>query len=308
MVTHTQLANRAQAVRRFNRLYTQRIGVLAEGYLDTAYPLAAVRIVFELGDRGEAIAADLARDLSLDPGYLSRLVNRLRREDLIERRAAPHDRRQSVLSLTDGGREVFETVNQRSQDDISMLLGSMSEGDQRRLVKSLGVVAEVLGDRQPPVVVLREHRPGDMGWVVQAHGALYAEEFGWDARFEALVAEIVAGFLRHFDPARERCWIAERDGIQVGSVFVVAQSAEVAKLRLLLVDPSARGSGLGRTLVQECVRFARAAGYGRLVLWTNDVLLGARRIYEAEGFQITEQTPHTDFGVPMVGELWELAL
>lgn len=303
-----QLAGRAQAVRRFNRLYTRRIGVLAEGYLDTPWPLAAVRIVFELGDRGEAIAADVARDLSLDPGYLSRLINRLRREGLIERRAAAHDRRQSVLTLTGRGREIFETVNQRSQDDISALLASMSDGDQRRLVQSLETAAGVLGDRQTPVVVLREHRPGDMGWVVQAHGALYAEEFGWDARFEALVAEIVAGFLRQFDPARERCWIAERDGIQVGSVFVVRQDDETAKLRLLLVDPSARGSGLGRTLVRDCVRFARGAGYGRLVLWTNDVLAGARRIYEAEGFQITEQTPHMDFGIPMVGELWELAL
>lgn len=304
-----QLAGRAQAVRRFNRLYTQRIGVLAEGYLDTTWPLAAVRIVFELGDRGEAIAADLARDLSLDPGYLSRLVNRLRREGLTDRRPAARDRRQSILSLTDRGREVFATVDRRSREEIGSLLASMPETDQRRLVEALGVAGRVLGDAHPaPIVVLREHRPGDMGWVVQAHGALYADEFGWDARFEALVAEIVAGFLRTFDPVWERCWIAERDGVPVGCVFVVRQDDEAAKLRLLLVDPSARGGGLGRTLVQECIRFARAAGYRRLVLWTNDVLIGARRIYEAEGFSVTEQTPHADFGPPMVGELWELAL
>jgi len=304
-----RIARRAAAIRRFNRLYTQRIGILEEGYLDTDYPLAAVRLVFELGDRGEAIAADLARELNLDPGYLSRLVNRLRRDGMLSRRPAPRDRRQSVLSLTDRGREVFEMVNRRSQDDIGSLLTSMPEADQRRLVEALGVAGRLLGDVYPaPVVVLREHRPGDMGWVVQAHGALYADEFGWDERFEALVAEITAGFLRAFDPARERCWIAERDGSPVGCVFVVRQDDEVAKLRLLLVDPSARGGGLGRTLVRECIRFARAAGYRRMVLWTNDVLIGARRIYEAEGFSITDQTPHADFGKPMVGELWELAL
>ncbi|MDQ3654098.1 MAG: helix-turn-helix domain-containing GNAT family N-acetyltransferase [Chloroflexota bacterium] len=308
-MTDDRIAHRAQAIRRFNRLYTQKIGVLEEGYLDTAYPLAAVRLVFELGDRGEAIAANLARDLSLDPGYLSRLVNRLRREGLIERQAAPYDRRQSVLSLTDRGREVFEAVNQRSQEEIGSLLESMPETDQRRLVEALGVAGRLLGEAHPaPVIVRREHRPGDMGWVLQAQGALYADEFGWDARFEALVAEIVAGFLHTFDPAWERCWIAERDGIPVGCVFVVRQDDDTAKLRLLLVDPSARGGGLGRTLVRECVRFARAAGYRRLVLWTNDVLIGARRIYEAEGFSITEQTPHADFGKPMVGELWELVL
>jgi len=304
-----RIARRAAAIRRFNRLYTQRIGILEEGYLDTDYPLAAVRLVFELGDRGEAIAADLARELNLDPGYLSRLVNRLRRDGMLGRRPAPHDRRQSVLSLTDRGREVFETVNRRSQEEIGALLASMPEADQRRLVEALGVAGRLLGDVYPaPVVVLREHRPGDMGWVVQAHGALYADEFGWDERFEALAAEIVAGFLRTFDPAWERCWIAERDGIPVACVFVVRQDDEVAKLRLLLVDPSARGGGLGRTLVRECIRFARAAGYRRMVLWTNDVLAGARRIYEAEGFSITERTPHADFGKPMVGELWELAL
>lgn len=305
----TQLAHRAQAIRRFSRLYTQRIGVLGEGYLDTAYPLAAVRIIFELGDRGETIAAGLARDLKLDPGYLSRLVNRLRRDGLIARASGAHDRRQSVLSLTDRGRELFDTVNRRSQEEISALLRTLPEVDQRRLAESLGVAARLLGGGQPaPVVVIREHRPGDMGWVVQAHGALYSGEFGWDARFEALVAEIVAGFLHTFNPAQERCWIAERDGDQVGCVFVVRQDDEVAKLRLLLVDPSARGSGLGRMLVRECIRFARAAGYRKMMLWTNDVLVGARHIYESEGFQLVETAPHSDFGKPMTGETWELEL
>jgi len=308
VVNDSHLAHRAQAVRRFSRLYTQRIRVLDERYLDTAYPLAAVRTIFELGERGMAIAADLARDLGLDPGHLSRLVNRLQRDGLVERRATAHDRRQSVLSLTDRGRALFDTVNRRSQEEISALLATLPEADQRRLVQSLGAAAEVLGGRQPPIVVLREHRPGDMGWVVQAHGALYATEYGWDERFEALVAEIVAHFLRTFDPARERCWIAERDGVPVGCVFVVRQDDDVAKLRLLLVEPAARGCGLGRTLVRECIRFARDAGYGRLVLWTNDVLVAARAIYESEGFRLVGQAPHADFGKPMVGETWELTL
>lgn len=308
-MTDESLAARADAVRRFSRLYTQRIGALDEGYLDTSYPLAAVRVLFELGERHQAIAADLARDLRLDAGYLSRLVNRLRRDGLVHRQPAEADRRQSVLSLTAAGQDLFDRVTRRSRDDIAALLATMPETDQRRLVDALGTAGRLLDDAQPaPIVVLRDHRPGDMGWVVQAHGALYAAEYGWDARFEALVAGIVAHFLREFDPARERCWIAERDGAPVGCVFVVREDDDTAKLRLLLVDPAARGGGLGRTLVRECLRFARDAGYRRMTLWTNDVLVGARRIYAAEGFAITERTPHVDFGAPMVGEQWELAL
>lgn len=261
------LADRADMVLRFSRLYTQRIGALDEGYLDTAYPLAAVRVLFELGERDQAIAADLARDLRLDAGYLSRLVARLRRDGLILRQPAEGDRRQSVLSLTGAGRDLFDAVTHRSRDDITALLAVMPETDQRRLVEALGTAGRLLDVSQPaPVVVLRDHRPGDMGWVVQAHGALYAQEYGWDARFEALVAEIVAQFLRQFGPTREHCWIAERDGAPVGCVFVVCEDDDTARLRMLLVDPSARGSGLGRTLVRECLRFARAAGYRRMTL------------------------------------------
>jgi len=305
------IVQRANAIRAFNRLYTQTIGVLQEGYLDTSYPLAAVRIIFELGEREQAIAADLGRDLNLDQGYLSRLVQRLKRDHVIARRPAEHDRRQSVLSLTKHGQAVFDHVNARSEHDFVTLLEAMPERDQRELVNSLQSAGRLLGGpevHRAPVTVLRDHRPGDMGWVVQAHGAIYAREFGWNARFEALVAEIVAGFLRAIEPARERCWIAERDGAPVGSVFVVRHTDEIAKLRLLLVDPAVRGHGLGRTLVRECIRFASSSGYQRLMLWTNDILSGARHIYETEGFALVERTPHSDFGPPMMGETWELVL
>jgi DNA-binding MarR family transcriptional regulator/GNAT superfamily N-acetyltransferase len=302
---------RAATVRQFNRFYTEKIGVLKEGYLDTPYPLAALRILFEIGDRRHACAADLARDLDLDQGYVSRLTNRLTRDGVITSPPAEHDRRQMILSLTTHGQGLVDEAAQRSQEEIGELLAPMPEPDQQRLVESLQTVARLLGApaaQSTPVIVLRSHQPGDMGWIVEAHGAFYARHHGWDARCEALAAEIVAEFLRTFDPERDRCWIAERDGVRVGSVVVMRQDDETAKLRLLLVDPAARGLGLGRTLVRECIRFARSAGYRRLVLWTADVLTTARHIYEAEGFRLISQRPQPDFGPEMIGETWELVL
>jgi GNAT superfamily N-acetyltransferase len=214
-----------------------------------------------------------------------------------------------VLSLTGEGERLLAQVQQRSRDEITRLIERMPEADQRRLVQALQSATRVLAGRTgSSPIILRGHRPGDMGWVVEAHGRFYAEEFGWDGRFEALIAEIVAGFLRTFDPAHERCWIAEQDGERVGSVFVVRQDDGIAKLRLLLVDPAVRGAGLGRTLVRECIAFARATGYRHLRLWTNHVLTAARAIYESEGFALIDASPHADFGIPMIGETWDLKL
>jgi DNA-binding MarR family transcriptional regulator/GNAT superfamily N-acetyltransferase len=310
-LTPDLVIQRANEIRAFNRFYTQKIGVLQEGYLETPYPLTVMRLVFELGDRGEAIAADLARDLNLDQGYLSRLVARLKRDGMVAAHPAARDRRQFVLSLTAAGQAMFERANQQSQDDFVGLLQTMPDGDQRALVDSLRKAGALLGapDRtSPPMIVLREHQPGDMGWILEAHGAIYAREYGFDARFEALAAEVVSQFLRTFDAARERCWIAERDGERVGCVAVVRASDDVAKLRILLVDPRVRGQGLGRTLVRECIRFARATGYRTMVLWTVDILEGARRIYESEGFRLVDQERFDGFGPTLTSQHWELAL
>lgn len=305
------VAARVARMRRFNRFYTQKIGVLEEGYLASGASLTDVRVVYELAHRDDVAAVDLARDLGLDAGYLSRVVRRLERQGLVGRTTLATDRRRSVIGLTAAGRAFFAQVDQRSRDDIGELFEAVSEPDQIRLVGALDTIQQVLepdSRSAPSLVVLRPHRPGDMGWVVQAHGELYAREFGWTSEFEALVAEIVAGFLRSYDLAREHCWIAERDGQRVGSVFVVRQADEVAKLRLLLVDPAARGTGLGRLLVRECVRFARDAGYRTLSLWTNDVLVPARSIYQSEGFRLTHSESHRSFGQDLVGETWELGL
>jgi DNA-binding MarR family transcriptional regulator/N-acetylglutamate synthase-like GNAT family acetyltransferase len=302
---------RALAVRQFNRFYTQKIGVLREGYLGSTYPLPAVRLLYELAHRQEAIAADLARDLNVDQGYLSRIIKRLRKDGLIRGETASHDRRQTILSLTAKGCEAYEEYNQRSQDETVALLAALPEPEQRRLVDALQTAGRLLGDStrsaEPPVL-LREPRPGDMGWVVEAHGTLYAHEYGWTAPFEALAAEVVARVMRQYDPSHDRCWIAERDGQRVGSVCVIRENEEDAKLRLLLVDPVARGRGLGRCLVQECIRFARATGYRRLVLWTTDALADARRLYASEGFRMTAQTPFSGFGEGLMQETWALEL
>jgi DNA-binding MarR family transcriptional regulator/N-acetylglutamate synthase-like GNAT family acetyltransferase len=305
------LATRADSVRAFNRFYTQKIGVLDEGYLDTGYPVAALRVVFEIGQRGQAIAAGLARDLDLDQGYVSRLVKRLRRDGLVDTAPSPIDRRQAVLSLTDEGQSLFARIDQRSTADATALLAPLPGADQARLVAALREARQLLGDASPappPMVILREPRPGDFGWIVEAHGVLYHREHGFDARFEATAAEVVAAYLRAHDPERERWWIAERDGERVGCVGVTRGSESVAKLRLLLVDPGARGHGLGRTLVRECMRFARDAGYRTLTLWTVDVLAAARHIYASEGFRLVHAEPYDGFGRAVMSETWDLAL
>lgn len=304
------LESSIEAVRRFNRVFTRRIGVLREGLLHSSYSLAEARILFELAHREDTSASDLARELGLDPGYLSRTLARLEEQGLVARARSERDGRRRVISLTSTGEDAFEMLDSRSREEVAEMLGGLSEVDRRRLLEAMGTIEGTLQKdfKFSEPFVLRAHEPGDMGWVVHRHGVLYAREYGWDERFEALVARIVADFIEGYDPAKERCWIAEMGGKQAGCVFVVKQSETVAKLRLLLVEPEARGLGLGSRLVGECILFARNRGYQKITLWTNSVLDAARHIYEEHGFEIVEEEEHHSFSRDLVGQNWELAL
>ncbi|HZT98226.1 MAG TPA: helix-turn-helix domain-containing GNAT family N-acetyltransferase [Ktedonobacteraceae bacterium] len=304
------LEERVGAIRQFNRFFTRQIGVLREGLLHSPYPLTEARILFELGQREDVTASSLCRELGLDAGYLSRIVARLEQQGLLEKVRPDSDGRQRLLRLTEEGRNAFTLLDQRSRDEVSEMLSDLSEEQQQRLLKAMQTIENILtkGFKYSEPFFLRIHEPGDMGWVAHRHGVLYAQEYGWDERFEALVAQIVADFINNYNPDRERCWIAEMDGEIVGSVFVVQSSETVAKLRLLLVEPKARGLGLGTRLVEECIRFARRRGYQKLMLWTNSVLLEARHIYKKCGFKLIEEEAHHSFGHDLVGETWELML
>jgi DNA-binding MarR family transcriptional regulator/GNAT superfamily N-acetyltransferase len=306
----TVLDARVAAVRRFNRFYTKQIGLLGDGYLESPFSLTEVRVLYELAHREGPTAAELARELGLDAGYLSRILRGFAKRRLVARTASKEDGRRSLLALTAQGRAAISPLQARSHAEIGAMLGRLSAAGQARVLDAMRTIERELGGGAPPRVpyVLRPHRPGDMGWVVGRHGALYAQEYGWDERFEALVARIAARFLERFEPKRERCWIAERDGEPVGSVFLVRRAATVAQLRLLLVEPSARGLGIGRHLVDECTRFARHAGYRKIMLWTNSVLLAARRLYAAAGYGLVHRERHRSFGHDLVGETWELVL
>jgi DNA-binding MarR family transcriptional regulator/N-acetylglutamate synthase-like GNAT family acetyltransferase len=300
---------RVEAVRRFNRFYTRRIGALRAGLLGSAFSLPEARLLYELGQSARCTATDLGAELDLDAGYLSRLLQGLKRRGLVQGKAAPQDARRSLLSLTRQGRRAYALLDSRSRDEVAGMLSKLPSRDQAGLVGAMNTIETLLGKDLPDgQIILRAHRPGDIGWVVHRHGALYAEEYGWDERFEALVAEIAAAFVKSFDPARERCWIAEMDGEPVGCVFLVRKSKSVAKLRLLIVEPKARGRGLGRRLVEECIGFARERGYRKLVLWTQSNLAAARHLYQALGFELIKKEPHHSFGVKLVGEYWELKL
>lgn len=304
----------AERMRRFNRFYTRRIGVLGEGLLDSPFSLTDARVIYELAERDGAIASDLCRDLGLDTGYLSRILRRLGKAGLVARRQSRTDGRKSHLSLTAKGRRTFARLDRASHAQSRAMVAALSPEDLEKLAAAMDRIERLLGaDGAPPAnggapYVLRPPRPGDIGWVIHRHAALYAREYGWNDEFEAMVAEIGAAFIRNFDPRRERCWIAERDGEILGSVFLVRENETVGKLRLLYVEPSARGLGLGRGLVEECVRTARALGYRRLVLWTNDILSAARAIYVRLGFTLVKSEPHRSFGKDLVGEYWELDL
>jgi DNA-binding MarR family transcriptional regulator/GNAT superfamily N-acetyltransferase len=300
---------RIASVRQFNRFYTQKIGVLQEGLLGSPFTLTEGRLLYELAHRESPTASLLGRTLGLDPGYLSRLLRSFEERGLIERRPSPNDGRQSLISLTEAGRLAFAPLDLRSREEIGAIIGTLPRSAQRHLVAAMQTVERLLDPPPAPrPYLLRPPRAGDIGWVVARHGAVYAEEYGWNEKFEALVAEIAAHFLRHFDARREACWIAEQDDENVGSVFLVAQSEEVAQLRLLLVEPAARGQGIGGRLVAECIGFARQKGYRRVALWTNSVLTAARHLYQKAGFARVASGPHHSFGQDLVGESWELRL
>jgi len=298
-----------ETVRSFNRFYTARIGALQENLLDSGFSLTEMRVLYELAQSANPSASALTRELDIDAGYLSRILKSFEERGLVVRTPSKADARQNHLHLTETALDRFRVLNDRTNRQVQAMLEELSEEDRKRLAESMKVVQGLLGDRSSaPSYLLRPHQPGDMGWIVYRHGALYAQEHGYNENFEALVAEIVAKFLREFDPKRERCWIAERDGQIVGSVFLVRETDEMAKLRLLLVEPSARGMGIGARLVDECIRFARQAGYRKMNLWTHRDLAAARRIYQNAGFTLGEEVTHRDFGPEQVAETWNLDL
>ena len=305
---------RIAAVRRFNRFYTRQIGVLRKGYLDSPYSLGEMRVLYEIGHADNPTATDIARKLDIDAGYLSRVLLKFEKHGLVNRKTSAKDARQSHLAFTARGRKAFVALEQRSQDYVATMLGTLAPAEQARLVAAMGEIETLLeGDaadkpKAKGSYVLRPPRPGDFGWMVARHAELYGQEYGWGEPFEGLCAQIVADFANKNDPARERCWIAELDGENVGSIMLVRDSDEVARIRLLLVDPKARGLGLGRQLVDECLRFARAAGYRKVTLWTHSILAAARHVYEKAGFTLTSSEKRHTWGKDVVAEFWDLEL
>jgi DNA-binding MarR family transcriptional regulator/GNAT superfamily N-acetyltransferase len=304
-------ADPVQTIRRFNRFYTHQIGVLQEHLLQSQFSLTEVRVLYELAHRENITAKDLCRDLGLDRGYVSRMLQTFETQGWIKTSPSPADRRCQFLSLTAKGHKVFDPLERRSSDEVAAMLARLSPKQQTKMISAIHDIESVLASSQPSVepYILRQHRPGDMGWVVQRHGELYWQEYHYDERFEALVAEIVAEFIQKLDPKRERCWIAERNGENVGSVFLVKKSSSIAKLRLLLVEPSARGLGIGKRLVEECVHFARKAGYKKIMLWTQSELAAARGIYKGAGFKLVGEEKHDSWSrKDLVAETWELTI
>jgi DNA-binding MarR family transcriptional regulator/N-acetylglutamate synthase-like GNAT family acetyltransferase len=304
------ISQRVEAMRRFNRFYTRQIGVLQEKLLRSPFSLAEARLIYELAQHEKTTATELCDELGMDPGYLSRILRSFKKRGLIDKRPSEIDGRQSLIWLTEQGQEAFSKLNAASQNEIVTMLTGLLEEEQNRLIDAMCTIELLLGAKPEHRVpyILRPPLPGDMGWVVHRHGVLYSQEYGWDEQFEALVADIVAKFIQNYDPKRERCWIAEKNGENVGSVFLVKQSDTVAKLRLLLVEPKARGLGIGTRLVNECIHFARQVGYKKLTLWTNNVLHAARHIYENTGFDLVHEEPHNSFGHDLIGETWDLGL
>lgn len=299
---------RVAAIRAFNRFYTNHIGVVRDRILTSRFSLTEARVLYELAHAEAPTATTIRTELDLDAGYLSRILQRFEDEGFLSRVPSPEDRRRVVLSLTQAGRDAFAPLDAQARAETEALLTRLPEPAQEELIGCLRHAQSLLAYRDKPAWTLRAPQPGDIGWVVSRHGALYAQEYGFDHRFEALVAQVAGDFLATHDPAREACWIAEADGVRLGSVFLVRKTDTIAKLRLLLVEPTARGMGLGKALTQTCTEAARARGYQRMTLWTNDVLLAARGIYAAAGFRLVASAPHHDFGPPMVGEDWELDL
>lgn len=296
-------------IRAFNRFYTRKIGVV-DGTASSPFSLAEARVLYELAHREQPTATDIRKELGLDAGYMSRILREFERRKLVTRARSKTDERQKFLSLTVKGRRVFAPLDERSNRDVAAMLEGLSCAQRKQLVEAAQSICRLLGGKPESKVpyLLRQHQPGDMGWIVHRQAILYAEEYGWDETYEALAAEIVAQFIKNYDPKRERCWIAERDGARVGAVFVAKASDEVAKLRLLHVEAEARGLGIGKRLVEECVRFARHVGYQKITLWTQSILQAARHIYKHAGFRIVCEEQHHSFGKHLTAETWELDL
>ena len=304
------LDQQVSAIRAFNRFYTRKIGVV-DGNASSPFSLAEARVLYEIANREKPTATDIRKELGLDAGYMSRILRNFERRKLVAREQSKADERQRFLSLTAKGRRAFASLDERSSHDIAAMVKAVSPTERSQLVQAVDTVRRVLGDkseRPGTPYMLRMHQPGDMGWIVYRQAILYCEEYGWDGTYEALAAEIVAHFIKNYDPKKERAWVAEKDGERVGAVFVAKASDEVAKLRLLHVEPSARGLGIGKRLVQECIRFARQAGYQKMTLWTQSILLAARHIYKQAGFQVVREEPHHSFGKDLIAETWEMDL
>ena len=302
---------RIDEIRQFNRFFTRKIGILRDGLLHSPYSVTEARVLFELANTEGATASQLCQELGLDAGYLSRILNRFEQQGLLQKVRSQQDGRQYILQLTEQGKAEFAVLDLRSKEEIGDMLQSLGEEEQLQLLKSMKGIRELLEEKEfkyAEPFYLRSHEPGDMGWVTYRHGVLYAREYDWNEQFEALVAEIVSDFIKNYKPERERCWIAEMKGEIVGSIFLVEKSPAVAKLRLLLVEPTARGMGLGSRLVQECIDFARRKGYEKVTLWTNSILEDARKIYRKAGFEIVDSETIHNFGKELVSETWELKL
>jgi DNA-binding MarR family transcriptional regulator/GNAT superfamily N-acetyltransferase len=310
MTSARPIDSRVAAVRQFNRFYTRQIGILSRSFLGSKFSLAEGRVLYELRHRDQPMAAAVGAELGLDPGYLSRILRRFKKDRLIQTRRSPKDARQTLLSLTARGRNAIATLDTRSNKEVSARLQGIPETERQRLVGAMSTIEQILAPTtaQNESYILRPHQVGDMGWVAHRQGLLYAQEYGWNEHFEALAAKIVAEFIENFDPKQERCWIAERNGEIVGSVFLVKHTKTIAKLRLLLVEPSARGLGIGGRLVSECIRFARWAGYKKITLWTQSNLTAARNIYKRTGFHLVAKKRHYSFGHDLVAETWDLKL
>ena len=300
-----------QTIRRFNRFYTRQIGVLQEHLLESQFSLTEVRVLYEIAHREKITAKDLCQNLGLDRGYVSRMLQTFEKQNWIKSTAAPEDRRCQFLTLTAKGKQVFDPLERRSSEEVAAMLARLSPNQQKKMLAAIRDIESVLAPSQPPATpyLIRQHRPGDMGWVVQRHGELYWQEYRYDERFEALVAEIVAEFIQNLDPKRERCWIADKDGERVGCIFLVKKTEAIAKLRLLLVEPSARGLGIGKGLVEKCVHFAREAGYRKVLLWTQSELAAARAIYQKAGFKKISEEKHQSWSRrDLIAETWERTL
>ncbi len=309
-MTENRLHEGVDEMRRFNRFYTKRIGLLDQGLLKTKFPLTQARIIFELAQHEESTASKLINKLGIDAGYLSRILRTFEKDGLIKKARSKFDSRQRLLKLTFKGKKSYSVLNNRSKLEIEGLLQGLSDENRRRLLKAMQTIETILGAKlqSNEPYLLRSHRPGDIGWITHRHGAVYAEEYAFDETFEALVAEILACFIKDHNPKRERIWIAEQDGEQVGSVMIVDARDQLAQLRLLFVDPKARGKGIGKRLIDECINFAKRNKYQKIKLWTQSILLEARHLYSKAGFKIIEEEPHTSFGHDLIAEIWELHL